>query len=269
MSKKLWLLLNIIVLLVSCKPKENIIVQKSLARLSDGETERLILNRNKDIKTVRLARINFYVNINGEELKSGGTIGIIRDSVIIISLIPALGYEILRIFCYKDKILVLDRIEKTFFYTNIERNINKYKIRADYSDIEALLTGKAFIYGNQYEEIKLKKSIKNETDKLKLIYNLLDNEFIKTSQEIIVKKDSLLTESNNISDRKENILIDIKYDQFISIDGFSLPREVILGINSPDNKLSLKIDIGNIVINEKINAENTIPAKYEEAIIDY
>jgi len=269
MSKRLLIILSFILLLVACKPKESIILTGAIDRLSDGEVEKLILNRNRDISTIKLGKVNFYVNINGEELKSGGTIGIISDSVVVISLIPAMGYEISRIFCYKDKILVLDRLEKTFFYTSLQKNMNKYKINSDFSDIESLLNGRAFIYGIHLDGTRVEKSVERNADHIELSYKMLEKGFERINQEVIINKNGLITETNNITDKKENININIIYTKYNSVDGFNLPKEITLVLNSSDHKLKLKIEIGTVVINDKINAQNTIPPKYEEALIDY
>jgi hypothetical protein len=261
--------LNIAIILVSCKPKENLFLLKSPEKLNDKELEEIILKANKEIETVKLGRINISLDINGEEFKSGGTIGIIRDSVVVISLVPAMGYEISRIFCYKDKVLVLDRVEKTFFYTSLQKNIEKYKIHCSYNDIEALLEGRAFVYGNEMYGAKMKKSLERIPDKIKINYDLIQNEKIITSQEIIVREEGLLTENNNIKDHKENTDISLNYDEFSNISGFILPQKIILLVDNPDRKLKLLMEIGNIVINEQINADNTIPSRYQEAIMDY
>jgi Domain of unknown function (DUF4292) len=269
MSRKILIILNIAMLLVSCKPKESLFLTKLPGKLSDRELEESILNKNKEIKTIKLSRINFSLYIDGEELKSGGTIGIIRDSVIIVSLVPALGYEITRIFCYKDKILILDRIEKIFFYTSLKKNMEKYKIQSTYNDIESLLTGRSFVYGNQMRGTRLDKSIERGNEKIKMNYDILKNEIVIMNQEIIIKNEGLSTESNNIKDIKENTDIDISYDNYINVNGFILPQKILLSVDSPEKKLKLILEIGNIVINEQINAENIIPSRYQEAIMDY
>ncbi len=269
MSKRIIILLNLVIILASCKPKENLFLSKAQEKFNDRELEEIILIKNKEIETLKLLRINISLNINGEELKSGGTVGIIKDSVIVISLVPALGYEISRIFCYKDKMLVIDRLEKTFFYTSLQKNMEKYKIQSNYGDIESLLTGRAFVYGKQIYGAKLKRSLEKETDTLKLLYELIKNESVITSQEIIVREEGLITENNNIKDLKENTEISISYDQFTIVNGFILPQKILLSIDNADRKLKLLIEIGSIMINEQINAENTIPSRYQEAIMEY
>jgi hypothetical protein len=270
MNKGILIIFGLLILfLLACKQKERIVKQDFGKKISDEQLEKLVLSKNREIETVKLGRLSFSFDIDGEGFKSGGTIAIIRDSVIIVSLVPVMGYEVSRIFCYKDTILVLDRLEKTFFYTSLKRNTNKYKIQGDYDDIESLLEGRAFVYGNDKAGGRLKAKVEREDSTLKLYYDIFENETIKTRQEISVREEGLVTEKNNISDRINNSDINIAYDQFKNVEGFIFPHEVSIMANSQEKKLSIRIEIGNIVINERINAENTIPAKYEEAIIDY
>lgn len=255
--------------IISCKQKERIVREEYDRKITEAELERMILSKNNDIKTIKLNKVNFSVDFDGEEFKSGGTIAILKDSVIIVSLIPIMGYEISRIFCYKDTIIVLDRLEKTFFYTSLKKNMNRYHISGDYYDIEAILTGRAFIYGDEKFNSGLKRNIQKEDNYIKLYYEILEKDFLKASQEVRVREDLLLTENNNILDTGNKIEISIDYNQFKSIKNVVLPHEIGIRVSSSQNKLDFKIDAGNISINEKINAEVIIPVKYKEAIMDY
>jgi hypothetical protein len=53
------------------------------------------------------------------------------------------------------------------------------------------------------------------------------------------------------------------------VDGFMIPHKVTLEVSNKDKNLKLIIEIGSVLFNETINADNKIPSKYEEAIIDY
>jgi len=270
MNKRVLIILSLLMtIFLSCKQKERIIRQEFGKKLTEEELERRIFSDNKEMKTIKFGKINFSVDMNGEKFESGGTIAILKDSVIIVSLIPLMGYEVSRIFCYEDTIIVLDRLEKIFFYTSLKQNINKYNIHADFKDIESILTGRPFIYSNEIKENKSKKGIRKEDNYLKFYYETLENELSQINQEIKIREDILLPESNNISDRKNQIEISISYDQFKTVENLVFPQEIRISVNSSKNGLNIKMSIGNIVINEKINADVIIPVKYKEAIIDY
>jgi hypothetical protein len=115
----------------------------------------------------------------------------------------------------------------------------------------------------------LKKNMERKSDKIGLEYKLLVKDSERIIQELIIGKQGLITETNVISDNKEKININIKYDRYTAVSGFNLPQEIRLELNSPDQKLEVRIETGNFVINEKINAQNAIPPTYEEAVIDY
>jgi hypothetical protein len=258
-----------IAIFLSCKQKEKIIRQDFGKKMTEAELENLIFSDNKEIKTIRFEKVNFSVDMNGEKFESGGTIAILRDSVIVFSLIPLMGYEVTRIFCYRDRILVLDRLEKIFFYTNLKRNLSKYNINADFDDLESILTGKPFIYSDEIKGNRIKKNITRENNYLKFNYETIEKELSQIKQEIKIREDIFSTESNNVNDQKNQIEININYDQFKKVENLVFPYEIRINVNSSKNNLGLKINMGNIVINDRINAEVKIPEKYSEAIIDY
>ena len=116
MNKGILVIFSLLILfLFACKQKERIIKQDFGKKISDEQLEKLVLSKNREIETVKLGRLSFSFDIDGEGFKSGGTIAIIRDSVIIVSLVPVMGYEVSRIFCYEDTILVLGPAGKDIF----------------------------------------------------------------------------------------------------------------------------------------------------------
>ena len=270
MNKRVLIILSMVMtIFLSCKQKERIVRQEFGKQITEEELEKRIFSENREIKTVKLEKINFSIDMDGEKFESGGTIAILKDSVIIVSLIPLMGYEVSRIFCYEDKILVLDRLEKIFFYTSLNRNLSKYNIRADFDDIESILTGRPFIYSNKIEGNNLKKEIMKEDNYLKFYYETFEKELLQIRQEIKINEDILLAENNDISDKRDQIEINISYDQFKTTENFVFPHEIRINVNSSKNNLDIKMNIGNIVVNDKINAYVIIPEKYNEAIIDY
>jgi hypothetical protein len=270
MNKGVLIILSLLMaFFLSCKQKEKIVRREFGKKITEEELERRIFADNREIKTIRLEKINFSIGMDGEKFESGGTIAILKDSVIIVSLIPFMGYEVSRIFCYKDTILVLDRLEKIFFYTSLKRNMDKYNINGDFDDIESILTGRAFIYSDETEKNKLKKNIIKEDNNLKWNYEILENMLLRISQEITIREDILLAENIDISDRRNQIEISISYDQFKKVENFVFPYKIKIRVNSSQKKFDVELNIGNIVINDNINADVIIPLKYKEAIIDY
>src|SRR4030042_1770805 len=169
MNKRVLIILILLMtIFLSCKQKERIIRKEVGKKLTEEELERRIFSDNKEIKTIKFGKINFSVDMNGEKFESGGTIAILKDSVIIVSLIPLMGYEVSRIFCFKDTIIVLDRLEKIFFYTSLERNINNNNISDRWNKMEISISYDQFKTVENFvfpQEIRVRvNSSKNNLD---------------------------------------------------------------------------------------------------------
>lgn len=263
MNRKILVILGILIF-VSCKQQERIIRQKFQDVQKKEEIEKFIFNGNDEIKTIKLAKINFKINFNNEIYESGGTIVILKDSIIVISLIPLLGYEIARIYCLKEKILVLDRKNKTYYYSPYNKKIGKFYVQGDFNEIESILTGRAFIYDEKQTDDKLKKTMVKEDGYYKYYFEIQEHDFIKSKQEIIVREDNLLTEKNEITDNRNQLKIIINYRQFMSVDYFALPNEINIIVDNLNEKIVLNLNINNIIFNEEVNANIIVPEKYEE-----
>jgi hypothetical protein len=246
-----------------------IIRQDYKNKITEKELEEIIFKRSNEIKTVKLGKINFSVDFDDDKFESGGTIAIVKDSIIIISLVPLMGYEIGRIFCFGDTILVLDRLEKTYYYTTFSESIGKYNIEGDYDDIESVLVGRPFVYYNGGNQNKLKKTFIKEEDELKFYFEIFEKEILKAIQELRISEDNLLTENNEIIDNSNKIKISINYNQFKKVDYFIFPHEISIKISNSKSNVNIKVEVGNIIINEEVNADIKIPAKYKEIQMNY
>jgi hypothetical protein len=76
-----------------------------------------------------------------EKIGSAVTIRIKRDSVIWISVVPALGIEAARVRITPDTIQILDRLHRQYFAGNFSLLQQKYNIAASFDMLQAMLLG--------------------------------------------------------------------------------------------------------------------------------
>lgn len=265
MNKKLLVIVSIsAVLFISCKQQERIVKQNYKSIRTEEEIEKLIFSGRDEIKTIKLTKIHFNIDANGDHYESGGNIAIIRDSVIVISLVPLMGLEIARIYCFQDSILIIDRHNKTYTYEPYKTRLGKFYVQGEYNDIESIISGRAFIYENETNEKHCKKSIITEEEYLKYRYELIEQNSIKSRQDIMVKKSNLMIESNEVTDHKNRLNLMINYGQFKQVDDFIMPHEIKMSLNSTNEKMDINMTIGNSSLNQEINANIIITDKYEK-----
>lgn len=268
-NKRILIITGLLMMIfVSCKQQEKIARKKFQSIRTDEEIEKLIFTGNDEIKTIKLAKIKFKISINDESYESGGNIAILKDSLIIISVVPLMGFEIARIYCLKDNILVLNRPDKTYYYSPYEKKIGPYYVMGEFNDLESILTGRAFIYRGESMSGQLKKKSIKESGYIKYFFEMHEKNFVKSLQKITVREENLLMEKNEISDYKNHFGLFINYMQFKTTGHFVLPDEISIIANNADDRININISIGSVTINEAINANIVIPEKYKEITME-
>ena len=256
------MILAVLIVVSSCKPREKI-VRINPDRNVDLVALRSTLDSRKEhIQTLRFSKVKFYLKLDEDGYKMGGTIGLIKDSIIVVSIVPILGYEMARIYCTRDSILVINRSDKTFYKLSLEDELRKYNLSADYEILQSILMNSYFIYteGTQgrYHESNLvfKKGeyLINSKEEIedKLIFE----------QEQVIDATNFGIKSVAINDYARKEMIKIDYDSFSDYEEVSLPGNILLNSSIRNFALILEINIGDIEVNEIINAGVKIPTKY-------
>ncbi|MCK5346290.1 MAG: DUF4292 domain-containing protein, partial [Candidatus Heimdallarchaeota archaeon] len=84
---------------ISETPEESRSLPESVTALTSGW--------KREYSTLKLNKIDVDLVINGIANHVKGNLAIYRDSLMVLSVIPALGYEAIRIMCTPDSIIVL------------------------------------------------------------------------------------------------------------------------------------------------------------------
>jgi outer membrane lipoprotein-sorting protein len=198
-----------------------------------------------------------------------GQFRIRKDSLIWITLSPALGIEAARISMSNDSIKFLNRLNKTYFkgkYCFIDSVLNT---TLDYYILESMILGneltqydinkfKASIDGGFYritiqERRKIKKYLKSgELDSKVLVQNIwLDPESFKIKR-VVLKE---------LGD--DNKKLQIVYAQYHEVDGLLLPEIMQIKISSGSTIL-INLKFGKTVINQPLRFPFAISKKYEK-----
>ncbi len=195
-----------------------------------------------------------------------GQIRIKKDSVIWISLSPALGIEAVRLMITTDSVFYIHRIEKVYFKGDYEL-VNKFlETRIDFDILQSFIIGNDFqfyetatfrasIDSREYKlsttgRGKLKKSYEDDDKKMVLIQNIwLDPVTFKISR-VDLKEYG-----------KENKKLEAKYGNFIELEDQLFPSQITFDVTG-DNDIYLDINYSKIVLNKALSFPFTIPGKY-------
>lgn len=198
-----------------------------------------------------------------------GQIRIRKDSIIWIS-ISKFSIEGARILITQDSIFVINRMDNNYFksdFNYINRFINS---TVDFDMLQAFIVGNDFKYYekdkfktsfdgeyfhlNTINRHKLKKYIRNENDKLKILI-----------QNIEINPRTYKIINLNVKEVKENNKLKISYSDFENISDQLLAKLLQISIIS-EKVIGIKLEYSKVILNEEFNFPFKIPENYERII---
>ena len=198
MSKHILLCLAVVFLLAGCK-------RETAPTTASATTE--------TIGTVEVNNLDFNyfsskgqitVNDKNQNLSSGVSIRIKKDSVIWVSVQPGLGIEAARLMLTQDSVYLMNRLQKEYVATDYSFLRNKLQVDVNYDIMQSILLGN---YQPQGTEKAMDEGNLQHVQQMR--QNLLFDYFIG-------RLNSKLQQLN-VQDRNTGNTITVKYDDFQNI----------------------------------------------------
>ncbi len=218
------------------------------------------------------AKFNVTYEVDRKKTSVSGTLRIERDSIIWISITPALGIEAVRFMLTPDSIMFINRLSKTYFshdFAYINNLINK---TLDYDMAQSFLIGNDF---SLYESNSFKASVENHQYKLNTVNRRKLRRYVRRSDDDIsipIQSIWLDPESFKVSkvllkeaDRDSRNFL-ANYSEFENIDEELLPGKLNFEVETEDKKIKIKITYSKIQINQEQTYPFRIPENYTESI---
>ncbi len=214
------------------------------------------------------AKFSLDLIIDKKKTSVTGQVRMKKDSIIWLTLSPALGIEMARLMITNDSVKFINRINKTYFtgdYTKVNTFLDA---NIDYDVFQTLLLGNDLTYyedgkfratydSKEYHLVtagrqKLKKYVKTREDEERIyIQNIfLDPETFKITQMKIKEV------------KKENKKLDATYSEFQSLAGQLFPHRILFDLMA-DKPIQVDLDYNRIAMDEPQEFPFKISDKYE------
>ena len=270
MNRKLHILLIFSLLAVmpilstSCSSKKNL----TKTTLREFTATKLIkeVEENQFEFDNFVAKMNMKIETKDRNINVKGQLRMKKDSIIWTSISMPMGLEVVRIKVSSDSVYFLNRTEKTYLCENIEIFNDISPMITTIGFIQSVLVGndinlrendnyKVQISDGQYNLLiskKLKKSIKNNDDEWKVMLKdiWIDPQLFKITKYFI--------KEYNDSKRK----IELQYSDFELVNDKYIPTKITVNVHG-DFYMKANINFSNIVVNEPLEYNFSIPKKYE------
>lgn len=291
MKQKLLLWSFAIVLILSgCKARRALEVSP-LFPLSENALLSLVDQQGFDYSSLS-SRLSISASTPGQSGSFKANLRMQKDSVIWMSITPALGIEAVRAIIRPDSLMYINKLKNQYFagkYTEID-SLLQYSTKFDF--LENILVGNAveiepdekyvtYTDGLTYVlQTKVKHKIKKSVD-INVKQTARDSsygevvkprKFEKATEkfddnDLIVKRyyiraSDFRISHVNIDDLLYGRSIRIKYSKFEEVDGQSFPMKVDIQVRTPHENTTLEIEHSRIKINEPQTYPFKIPVNY-------
>lgn len=267
MNRALLIFIICLIGLSACKNKE-----KASRKTLEGKKAEYLLSQ-LDINEFHFntfsTKSEFTLLQEGKKTKFKATIRLKKDSILWMSITPALGIEMARVLITQDSVKMINRLDKTYFIGDFNFINTKFNVDLSFDDIQAVMLGNSIAFE---KDEKLKFAIDNEMYYLgnmaKRKAKKADDKPVKVER----KKEEVVSLWLDEETFKINkfLLSDLTADRFILgsygqheiIEDQILPRELNFDIQS-QKPAQIEVNYYKVNMNKPLSFSFKISSKYE------
>lgn len=260
----LYILLTVLIL-SSCSSSRRLAIKPSV-EASPTEARTLFeqtIDRQSGIESL-YAKANFEVQLPGKGNRSvGGSLRIVRDRGIQLSIAPLFGMEMFRAEITPDGITVINRISRQYTTCDYRDLSTRLHTTVTYNAIQALFLNELFL-----TEEPLKPSdwrLFQTTPMGSTIHFSINDHGQKLAFSISSAEHML--EHTDIRPESSNYAVTCRYDNFASIERTSYPSLITFNLEGK-RTATLKMDLSRFRINEGDWLTGGINSRYSRITLD-
>ncbi|TCO10967.1 uncharacterized protein DUF4292 [Natronoflexus pectinivorans] len=263
--------LFLLIYLGSCRSIDRIFVGKPLGDYTEIELVEEIINNEIQFNTLFYRRLLANIDHGGQERSVRANMYIKKDQEIVISVIPFMGIEAVRIKFDKVSVQIMDRINREYSVATYQQLSNRFNVPLSYDILERILTNRMFEFPfNQISNIKRYSgdvydnfySLKSHDDRT--YARMLDTNSYNTYQRIDILPDIYRVLSSFIDQPGNNTSLRIGYADFRSFNGNEVfPYSIRIIGNMGSNSAKLELNLNQVEKNSDASIGFSIPSNYE------
>lgn len=282
---KVYIYIVILLSIFSCGTTKDIITKekKELPPINRRHLLSLVQDSSLNYSGLMLNKVNIKVTEQGKTSSYKGSMRILKDSSIWISVNLALGMEAARLLITKDSVSFIDRYHKEYYKGTYKFLEDKLGIDLSYELIQSLLTNDLVNYEDILDDKNAQKFNSDVSSDYYILTSMSQKKLIRKRRQVERKlcKNKLFTtifQTNLINpetfkvnkiyvtelyrDWKMNVL----YSDYSRFSGKLIPRKLKFSFYSKNKKFSCTLSYSGIYFKDKIRIPFRIPTKYDEIV---
>ena len=223
------------------------------------------------------AKVNVKFVYKDKDQSVKAQIKIQKDSLIWISIIPALGIEFARAQFSMDSVKFINRMSNEYFVGDYKYVSEMFHLDLNYEVLQALLMNELFIYPSPDDSIKLRQYFKSEVDSSNYILESTRERKIKrqlkknrldglVEQNIKIIPETFKIEHCEINDYGAELIFEIDYSDFEQLEENSLfPNHSRIEVKYGKEVIQISLKYSKPAVNKKdINFNFVIPEDFKK-----
>lgn len=251
------------VLLSGCKTKQHITDTELQKNITIEKLIENVLNEQPQFKTMNISKLSMTINYGQYTFNVKGSIRIITDSVVSISIQPALGIEMFRLEFQPDGFALYDKMNRRYSQNSYNYVYLKTGMKIDYKAIEAMFSHHLFT-PQSTDRTELIQSFRiDNIDDTTTIRGI--NSFASLSQRFDITP---LQRISLMGIEKENMpIIHITYGNLQEFNKIKFPETVDISIDVFNLPVIATMTMEKIVFNKEISDSPVNLSRYTKTAL--
>ncbi len=187
-----------------------------------------------------------------------GTIRILRDSAIWVTINAALGIEVARALFEKDSLRLINFHEKVYYFGNYHNTKNVIGSELDFNILQNILTS-TLLLPDEYQPTNIDETIvENEVGEFEV-----NERFKDFTSNLRIDSQSYKIKEIKIVKALSPITITVSYDRYITIDDRIFPQSIIIRTKDSQSKSVLNLVYNKITLDKEIKIPFRVPNRFE------
>ena len=228
-------------------------------RISICDLTQKTYDAQPQFSTMNISKVSMSLNYGNKQFTFRSAIRIITDSILSISIQPALGIEMFRAEFTPKGFIIYDKLNRRYSENSYEYIKLSWGLDVDYKAIEALFSHKIFIpTSTNPNEICQNFHIENLADTASIVSI---NPIGRYTQQFDIDLANHRLTMSGLQYNKQLVLA-ITYGILKSYDKILFPENVYLQTTMTETKVSASLNIEKIKFNESINISPISTTRY-------
>lgn len=207
------------------------------------------------------ARMNAEILLSGQPMHSRVDMKMIKDSILSLSVLPALGIEIFRVVIDRDSVKIIDRMNRRYLAESHTRMKEQTPISFNYNNLQSLFINHLFFPGEEQVTSALyPRFLLNQAGSAAEIQARDKSGLTYTFQ--ADGEEKLL--STSIADSSESYALQWLYSDFRIIESQPFPMRMDVNLfQKGKSKGGITLGFSRVETNTPVTIEANIPTKYK------